>query len=314
MQYVYLAGACAFFSVQFIFSKLYQRRTDGTLHAAMWSNLLGALAMLVIFFPANLIGSGRLLAVSPSAWMWGSIYSICGVVCGACTILALRHGSVAAVTVYTLLGGMVLPFFYGVIALGEQPSLWRIIGTVILVISALPPLFMTEKTTGEKRSVRSRITFAVCVALIFLTNGGVSVITTASQRDPAMAAVSSTDFLLVTAILRAVLAAVIIVALSLKQRRSPIPTDARSGKPATLAVMGLLGGIMLIYSAFNGIGNVFNLACAKTMDATLQYPVISAACITLSALWALLFFREKPSKGDLISIALSLVGIAMYIF
>lgn len=315
MEYLYLAGACAFFSVQFIFSKLYQRRTDGTLHAAMWSNLLGALAMLVIFFPANLIGSGRLLFATPSAWLWGLAYAACGVVCGACTILAMKHGSVAAVTVYTLLGGMVLPFIYGVLALGEQPSVWRYIGTVILVVSILPPLFMNGKTgTGEQRSVRSRITFAVCVALIFLTNGGVSVITTASQRDPAMAAVNSTDFLLVTAVLRMAAAAVLIAILSAKQRRAFVPTDTRTGKPVTALVLGLLAGILFVYAACNGIGNVFNLECAKTMDASLQFPIISAACIVLSAVWALIFFREKPSKGDLISIALSIVGIVLYMF
>lgn len=316
MEYIYLACACGFFSIQFVFMKMYQNRTDGTLHAAMWAALLSALSMLVIFFPANLIGSGHLLAVVPSAWMWGTIYAVCGVVCGACTILAMKHGSVAAVTVYTLLGGMVLPFLYGVLALGEQPSLWRYVGTAILIVSILPPLFMNGKTgTGEQRSVRSRITFAVCVALIFLTNGGVSVITTASQRDEAMkAAMNETDFLLVTAILRAVMALVLIVVLSLKQRRSLRPTDTRTGKPAALAIIALLIGIILVYSAFNGIGNFFNLACAKTMDASLQFPIISAACIVLSAVWALIFFREKPSKGDLISIALSIVGIALYMF
>ena len=316
MEYVYLACACGFFSIQFIFTKLYQKRTDGTLHAAMWCTLLSALSMLVIFFPANLIGSGRLLAIAPTAWLWGSIYAVCGVVCGACTILALKHGSVAAITVYTLLGGMVLPFLYGVLALGEQPSVWRYIGTAILIVSILPPLLMNSKPAGgEKRSLRSRITFTVCVILIFLTNGGVSVVTTASQRDEAMQAVmNETDFLLVTAILRVVLAAAIIVALSLRQRRSLMPTDAHTDKPATLAVLGLLAGIILVYSAFNGIGNFFNLACAKTMDASLQFPIISAACITLSALWALLFFREKPSKGDLIGIVLSLAGIVLYIF
>jgi drug/metabolite transporter (DMT)-like permease len=227
----------------------------------------------------------------------------------------MKHGSVAAVTVYTLLGGMVLPFIYGVAALGEQPSLWRYIGTVILIVSILPPLFMNGKTgTGEKHSLRSRITYAVCVSLIFLTNGGVSVITTASQRDPSMATVGSTDFLLTTAILRAAVAVVLIACLSAKQRRAFVPTDIRTGKPVTVLVLGLLAGILLLYAACNGVGNVFNLECAKTMDASLQFPIISAACIVLSAVWALIFFREKPSKGDLISIALSIAGIALYMF
>ena len=314
MEYIYLAAACGFFGFQFIFSKLYQRRTDGTLHAALWSALLSMVAMFLFFIPYNLILHGHVLVTNPAAWMWGCAYAVCGVVCSVCTLLAMKTGSVSAVVVYCLLGGMVLPALYGIFFEHEQPSVWRWIGLAVLTVAILPPMFLNgKKADTEAHSTKDRVIYVICSLLVFLTNGGVSIITTVASRYALDEACTDTDFLLICSALRLAMAAVLVAVVSLS-RKQFLPVDRKTGRSAAGIVMLLLFGILLCYTVLNGMGNVFNLLCAKTMDATIQYPVISASCIVISTVAAYFIFKEKPGRGDLIGVILSIIGIVLCVF
>ena len=342
MQYLLLAGACLFFSIQFIFPKLFQRRTDGTVHAAMWSNLMNGISMFAIFFALN----GFALAFSRSSVLFAVVYSLSSIICTVASLIGMVYTSVAAITFYTLLGGVVLPFFYGVAVLGEKPSVWRWTGAVLLVAALVIPFVLDsvsakKKQTGlsdatasggnssgngspaengfsdspvsKTRGVSSRVKVILCAAGVFVTNGLISIVTTAAMREPD--AVSDRDFLLIATLIRIACSVAALAFFWIKNRtRTPLPTDTRTGTPAGAKLMLLLLFFCFCYALLNGAGNLCSLNCAKTMDASLQYPVISAACIIFSAVFGFLIFREKPSKGSLIGIAVSVVGIILFIF
>jgi len=342
MQYLLLAGACLFFSIQFIFPKLFQRRTDGTVHAAMWSNLMNGISMFAIFFALN----GFALAFSRSSVLFAVVYSLSSIICTVASLIGMVYTSVAAITFYTLLGGVVLPFFYGVAVLGEKPSVWRWTGAVLLVAALVIPFVLdsvsakkkqtglsdatasggnssgngspaekgfSDSTVSKTRGVSSRVKVILCAAGVFVTNGLISIVTTAAMREPD--AVSDRDFLLIATLIRIACSVAALAFFWIKNRtRTPLPTDTRTGTPAGAKLMLLLLFFCFCYALLNGAGNLCSLNCAKTMDASLQYPVISAACIIFSAVFGFLIFREKPSKGSLIGIAVSVVGIILFIF
>lgn len=342
MQYLLLAGACLFFSIQFIFPKLFQRRTDGTVHAAMWSNLMNGISMFAIFFALN----GFALAFSRSSVLFAVVYSLSSIICTVASLIGMVYTSVAAITFYTLLGGVVLPFFYGVAVLGEKPSVWRWTGAVLLVAALVIPFVLDSVSAKKKqpglsvttasggnslgngspaenvfsdspvsktRGVSSRVKVILCAAGVFVTNGLISIVTTAAMREPD--AVSDRDFLLIATLIRIACSIAALAFFWIKNRtRTPLPTDTRTGTPAGAKLMLLLLFFCFCYALLNGAGNLCSLNCAKTMDASLQYPVISAACIIFSAVFGFLIFREKPSKGSLIGIAVSVVGIILFIF
>ncbi len=342
MQYLLLAGACLFFSIQFIFPKLFQRRTDGTVHAAMWSNLMNGISMFAIFFALN----GFALAFSRSSVLFAVVYSLSSIICTVASLIGMVYTSVAAITFYTLLGGVVLPFFYGVAVLGEKPSVWRWTGAVLLVAALVIPFVLDSVSAKKKQTglsdatasggnssgngspaekgfsdspvsktcgVSSRVKVILCAAGVFVTNGLISIVTTAAMREPD--AVSDRDFLLIATLIRIACSVAALAFFWIKNRtRTPLPTDTRTGTPAGAKLMLLLLFFCFCYALLNGAGNLCSLNCAKTMDASLQYPVISAACIIFSAVFGFLIFREKPSKGSLIGIAVSVVGIILFIF
>ncbi|MBO7659657.1 MAG: EamA family transporter [Clostridia bacterium] len=321
MPYLLLAGACLFFSIQFIFPKLFQRRTDGTVHAATWSNLMNGIAMFAIFFAIN----GFTLAFSRSSVLFAVVYSLSSIVCTVASLIGMTVTSVAAITFYTLLGGVVLPFFYGVAVLGEKPSVWRWTGAALLVAALLIP-FVLDNISAKKnksqadsgdipgdRKTPSKLKIILCAAGVFVTNGLISIVTTAAMREPD--AVSDRDFLLIATLIRIACSLAMLAFFWIRNKtRTPLPIDTRTGHPAGGKVMLLLFFFCFCYALLNGAGNLCSLNCAKQMDASLQYPVISAACIIFSAVIGFLIFREKPSKGSLIGIAVSVVGIILFIF
>ena len=67
------------------------------------------------------------------------------------------------------------------------------------------------------------------------------------------------------------------------------------------------------YALCNGLGNIFSLRCALTMDSSIQFPLLSGIVIFLTAILGWLCFREKIGKNNLISLALTVVGITLFV-
>lgn len=309
MEYVLLAGSCICFSLQFIFSKLFQRRTDGTVHAAMWSNLLSGISIFIIFWCINCFR----LTVSGGAAALAVLYAASSIICTWASLIGMSATTVAAITLYTLLGGVVLPFFYGVFALSERPSPFRWIGVTLMILAAFAPYVINNLSKKETAKAKSRLKAAVCCAVVFLTNGLISIATNASERIPDH--VGSNDFLLISTVLRIFGAAAILLALTLvKKDRNVLPLDPKTNEPVKSKAFVILFVISFFYAVLNGAGNIFSLNCAKTMDASLQFPIISAACIVFSAFIGLVAFKEKPGKGDVAGIVLAIAGIVFTIF
>ena len=309
MEYVLLAGSCICFSLQFIFSKLFQRRTDGTVHAAMWSNLLSGISIFIIFWCINCFR----LTVSGGAAALAVLYAASSIICTWASLIGMSATTVAAITLYTLLGGVVLPFFYGVFALSERPSPFRWIGVTLMILAAFVPYVINNLSKKETAKTKSRLKAAVCCAVVFLTNGLISIATNASERISDH--VGSNDFLLISTVLRIFGAAAILLALTLvKKDRNVLPLDPKTNEPVKSKAFVILFVISFFYAVLNGAGNIFSLNCAKTMDASLQFPIISAACIVFSALIGLVAFKEKPGKGDVAGIVLAIAGIVFTIF
>ena len=79
----------------------------------------------------------------------------------------------------------------------------------------------------------------------------------------------------------------------------------------------LMAAVMLLalaagYAVCNAMGNIFSLQCAVTMDSSIQFPILSGVVIFMTAVFGWLFFREKIGKSNLLSLALTLVGIGLF--
>ena len=152
MEYIYLAGACLCFSIQFIFNKLFESRSNGTYTSGLWCALVTALCMLAYLLPAG----GFTFAVSASAIACSLLYTLSSLLCSGMTVLALRRGKISVVTTYTLLGGLILPFLWGILVYGEPVTLTKILGIIILILSMVSSMVLDmhadKAAASEKKS------------------------------------------------------------------------------------------------------------------------------------------------------------------
>ena len=81
------------------------------------------------------------------------------------------------------------------------------------------------------------------------------------------------------------------------------------GKRAAWTLVLLTGG----YAVCNGLANVCSMHTAKTMDSSLQFPLLSAMVVVFTALLAWAVFHEKPGRGDAAGLGLTVAGMALLV-
>ena len=310
MTYFYLTLACILFSIQFIFSKLYQKNSDETLIAGSWMSLFGAIWMFAMFFISN----GFHFEISAISVFYAFTYAIVLLMCNIFAFFAMTMGKVSTVTMYMLLGGLILPFFYGIIFLNEELTLFKVIGILLMLLSFLPMLTDNNKVTDKKKS--KKIVYVLLCFSVFIFNGLISIISKAHQIDKN--AVGINDFLILTAIIGFAAAFIFIFILTIinknKNNKGFLETAFSGvGSEFSFKWITIMFCISGAFTIMNGIGNVFSLTCAETMDSSIQFPVISGAVVPLTAIFSWIFFKEKIKKTDAIGIFIAIAGILMFI-
>ena len=313
MDKIYLALTCIFFSVQFIFSKLYQKNSNGSISASLWMTIFYAIYSIVFFG----VQIGFTPEISQSAVLFAILYSVAGIFTSISSIMGMSLGKVSTITTFMLLGGMVLPFIYGVTVLNEAITIPKIIAIAIMIISLIPSLVSKDGSETSGGNKKKHFLYILVLIVVFIGNGAISIITSASQKAPD--AVTSENYMFIIAVFQIAiaLATAVCVALKNKKKDEKFVQALFSGVGKSFAFKAIAIAFLCsaLYGVCNSLGNVFSLACVNAnMDASIQFPVISGSVIVLTALLAWAFFKEKPKAKDWISITLSVAGVLLFIF
>ena len=316
MEYLLLFAFSAFFSIQGIFKKYYEKLSDGSAAAGLLCAVYSSAAMLVCLFPAN----GFRMEFSRSGILYSLVYSVFNVSCTALSLYALRHGKLVVETTYSLIGGFVLPFLWGAAVYGELVTFPKLLGTVLIIFGIVCPMvseLRADRAARGKSSSSVRFHF-VCM-LLFLSNGAVSVATTASQKaaDP----IGSDAFLLLCLLESTLIALLVLFIYGLYRQKNGEKSGVRnvfweiSAKPPMkLKIYLMMILFCTLLSVSNGIGNLLSLTCAQTMDATVQFPLSSAVMILMNAAIGFFFFKEKPNRNDTVRLIFSAAGTICFLF
>ncbi len=308
MEYLLLFGACTFFSLQFVFQKLFERRAREGVAVCLWNIAVsGAVAVLFLLIKSGLPGE-----MNGTAFLIAALYAASGLICSVASISAMNCGSVAGVGIFCLAGGMILPFLYGVFSLSEPSGPFKWIGMLILVVSLFPAVMQKD---GEEKKDR-RLRYVVLCSLVFLTNGLVSIFSKMHQISPK--AVSEDSFVMTGSLLRCG-AAVLLILLwawtaGKKGEERPLRAalwDIGRERPTSGRVFLILVLSAAAYSVMNTLGNLLSLRCMNMMDASVQFPLLSATVTVLTALFGALFFRERINRGTILSLLLTVAGAAL---
>ena len=318
MDFLYLMIACLFFSVQFIFTKCFQKNTKGGYGITVWNQF-----HIYIFMGLYLLATSETtFDLTLTSLVFSILYAVSGLTSGTGSLFTMRYGKMSTVTTFCLLGGMILPFFYGVLFLQEEMTLWKTLGILVLIGSLLPSI-LEKDSSGVERTKADRIKYTIFCMMTFCGNGFVSVVSKAHQiSEGAMrlpgGEVDTDGFILLNTIVGLTIALVTLVVraiLAAKQgEKHPVrATYYEIGKnPMVPKLVGMLLALAAGYAVCNAMGNIFSLQCAVTMDSSIQFPILSGVVIFMTAVFGWLFFWERIEKANLISLSLTLVGIGLF--
>ena len=292
MQYLLILGADALLAMCFAFQKKYQSIAGTSARATLTFNAFAGFASLVIFTLLGLCGVYTIQFSLFSLIMATAATSIClsYMIIG---FKLLRAGNMPLYTMFLMTGGMLIPYVFGLCFLDERFSWLRLVGIVLIVAAVI------ISNTGVTKPTKAQI--AMCIA-VFILNGFMSVTSKVHQISTELSPVNSESFILMMSAVKIILCLPIVFALTSKANESIKSCVNKS----TLL-------LFILTAAADGASYYLQLIGAKSIDAGVLYPLITAGSIIFSAIAGKIAFRERPSKNQWLALAICLAGTCMFI-
>lgn len=287
MSYFYVVLATVLLSFEFACSKKYQDLEGVSSEAGLRFNALSGLLSALIMWALTgfrLERSGYSMALALGMSLCSLAYSIIG-------FRVLKQGGMALYSTFLMSGGMILPYIFGVLFLREVLTPLRIAG-VIIVLSAVVLSNYSKQRVGKR--------LLIFCSAVFVLNGFVSILSKCHQVSTAYPTVSSSAFVMYSGI-----------------GRFLFSTAALLCHGKTGAASALRRGYSLIVAAgaaaIGGASYLLQLIGAKSLPASVLYPMVTGGSIIFSAVAGRVFFGERISQRQLVSILLCFVGTLLFL-
>lgn len=316
MYYAMLIGASFLFGSQFMVTKAFEKNYGKTVRASLSFSLLYSLFAGVIFFIIKLISSGTVFNLNSFSLCMAFGLSLVNILSSAIGIKTLALGDIAVYSLFLMLGGMIVPFFAGIVFLKESVSVCNLIGVAIMIIALCLPVFFGKKnknageaqTDGDTKKKTSVFFYVLCVFL-FILNGLSSTLSKFnSVREGAALGAEFTFYTYGIQFVISLAAFALTTALGKSDK-----TQGEEKQPGIL-FRPVAIGCGAAFGAVNGTAFLMSSVAAEHVVAVAQYPLITGATILFSSLLAFLFYREKPTALQLVQIVISLAATILFMF
>lgn len=265
------------FGLQFFCNQQYERECKSGLSSSMMFIFGGAVAGLIVLLAVN----GFKWEFTPFTLFMASLAAIDGMIFNFCSLKALGKINLSLYSLFSMLGGMVLPFCLGVFFFDEQFTL----GKAICLVAVIVALTLSV----EKGESKGGMIYYIGV---FVFNGLSGVIAKFFQASD-LPKTSEAAYSVWTAVMTALFSGVILL---FAVKKSPIKLNAKA--VASMAGNGIL----------NRVANFLLLLSLAYLPASVQYPMITGGVMIVSTVIGY-FTPNKPKTREWISLALSFAGI-----
>jgi len=280
MESVLLALTVLSVCLQSIAKKAYNQKKEGGAFTFTAASVLFALLVFLI------VGKGRFELEARALW-YSLFFALSYSTASVFTYLAISAGSLS-LTSLIVQYSLIIPTFYGLIALNEPISFVLIAGLVLLCISLV--LVNSEGSVEKKITLK----WGLFAFLSFAGNGVCSTVQKAQQiRFDGM---YKSEFMIIALLISAVM----IFAVAFITEKSEVREHLKKG-----AVYYALCGVA------NGLANFFVLTLSNTVPASVMFPIIAAGGIVLTALISIFIYKEKLSLQQKIGFVLGILAIIL---
>lgn len=316
MYYAMLIGASFLFGSQFMVTKAFEKNYGKTVRASLSFSLLYSLFAGVIFFIIKLISSGTVFNLNPFSLCMAFGLSLVNILSSAIGIKTLALGDIAVYSLFLMLGGMIVPFFAGIVFLKESVSVCNLIGVAIMIIALCLPVFFGKqnKNAGEAQTdcdtkKKTSVFFYVLCVFLFILNGLSS--TLSKFNSVKEGAALGAEFTFYTYGIQFVIS---LAAFALTTASGKSDKMQNEEKQPVILFRPVAIGCGAAFGAVNGTAFLMSSVAAEHVVAVAQYPLITGATILFSSLLAFLFYREKPTALQLVQIVISLAATILFMF
>ena len=279
MYYALIMLSVVMFSGCFALKENYGKRQGSGIKQSMVFLLISSVAGLVVM----VIFGGFKLSYTHFTGIMALLSSLNALGFTLCSFKALNTINLSVFSLYSMLGGMLLPFLQGVIFYGEELTVAKVLCLLFIAASLILTI---QKGTGKGG--------AIYYTGVFILNGMSGVISKIFASAP-YPKTNAAGFMILSTIFNALIAAVIILILN--------KTKTNKQTPVTITLGALSGSL-------NRIANYILVFALTFVDASVQYPLVTGGTIIVSTV--ICFIRGvKPSKKELASVVLAFLGMVI---
>lgn len=274
--------AVIMFGTQFFFNDKFQKEYGSSVHSTFLFNFCTSITGLICLLIINKLALG----FTPFTLLMATVAALNSLLYTFCAIKAFAHINLSLFSIFAMLGGMLLPFVFGILFYDEPFTLGKGL-CILLIVAALALTVKQKKGKGGGGFIY--------YAGVFVLNGMSGVISKLFTSAPYEKA-SSASYSIWMAMVGAALSGIVLLFMVKKMKR---PT------PKAL-------GFTLGYGALNKVANYFLLIALAVLPASVQYPFVTGGTMIVSCVISVLR-RQRPSPREWASVALSFAGIMILI-
>lgn len=281
LYYGVLLAAVTMFSFQFLFNGIFEKEYGNGLRAMLvfsaGSSLVGFLILFIINgFKFEFTWFSALMAFLAALDSIGYTYF---------SLKSLGRINLSLYSMFSMLGGMILPSVVGIIFYNEELTVGKGICYALLMLS----LILSSKK-GEKKSGY------VYYMGVFVLNGMSGVLSTIFQNAP-YEKTSAAGYSMLIALTALVICLVF------------LPFVKGSGEKLTKKAVVSMGG----YGVLCRVGNYLLLIALAHLPASAQYPFVTGGVMIISTIISL-FTKNRPSKREITGVAISFAALIILMF
>ncbi|MBQ9976184.1 MAG: hypothetical protein IJP16_06700 [Clostridia bacterium] len=275
MYYITVIIAVILFGGGFALSDVYRRLRSSSIRSSLESSLIGAIAGLTVLLAV----SGGFQA-TPFTLFIAFLSALNSIAFMFFSFKALDCANLSVYSLFSMLGGMALPFFQGIIFYGENLTVAKLVAFLLITVAL-------TLTVSRGRS-KNGIPYYIGVFILNGMSGALSKIFTSSPYEKT----SPEWFSVWIAFFTAIVSLLLLLTLFRK-----------SEEKFTLKALAVSVGNGL----FNRIANMLLVVALVHIDASVQYTLVTGGVIIVSTVISL-FGKSKPSKKELLSVAVAFLG------
>lgn len=291
MHILWIVGSTVLFSVQFLLNKFFQKREG----SAAQTSVLCAAATAFFGMVLLLCQNGTALAFSLFSFVLAAVSGAKNVLMTYMSVRVMEKASLSVYSLFSMLGGMLLPFLYAILLGGESLS-WQKLLCVLLLSFA-----MYWEMRGQKRENPDggkQFSGALLWYMgVFVLNGLSGVFAKIHQSAPALA-VSASSYTFWERLSTLLLSGILMLLF------------IRRGKKPHLNTPAVSLSLVAAASVLNTVANLILLAALLHVDASVQYPIVTGGVIIFSLLLEPLA-GTRPRRHTVTAAVLSFAGLCL---